>query len=54
MCRADMLEKMHREQDAGRYIFYGKDIDSLSDEEVKTAYMNMMNYQSDARTHSDW
>ena len=54
MSRADMQEKTHREQDAGRYIFYGKDINTLSDEEVKTAYMNMLNYQSDARTHSDW
>ena len=45
---------MHEMEDSGRYRFYGEKIEDIPDDQVVNRYMTMMNFLSDARTHSDW
>ena len=51
MNRQEYLEKMKEAEKKKIYFFYGLDLASLTDEELKNQYANMQNYLSDVRTH---
>ena len=50
----DRRQRMHEMEDSGQYRFYGEKIDEIPDDQVEDRYMQMMNFLSDARTHTDW
>ena len=47
----DKFQEAEREK---QYYLYGKDPEKMTLEELQEQYMNMMNFLSDARTHTDW
>lgn len=53
--RETMLDKMKKAHEDKSYIFYGdSNFDDWTDKEVQNKYMDMINFLSDARTHTDW
>ncbi len=55
LSREEMIERMREAEANGTYHFYGRyDFDTLDDEKIQSIYMDMINYLSDARTHTDW
>ena len=50
----DRRQRMHEMEASGRYRFYRENIDDIPDNQVEERYMQMMNFLSDARTHTDW
>lgn len=53
--REIMVKKMKKAHEDKSYTFYGdNNFDDWSDEEVLNNYMDMLNFLSDARTHTDW
>ncbi len=55
LSREEMIEKMEKAHNDKSYIFYkDHDFKNWSDEKVQDKYIDMINFQSDARTHTDW
>ncbi len=55
LTREEMIEELKKAHEDKTYIFYhGTDFENWSDEKVQSKYMDMRNYLSDARTHTDW
>ena len=50
----DRRQRMHEMEASGRYRFYRENIDDIPDNQVEERSMQMMNFLSDARTHTDW
>lgn len=51
MTTEDMRQELIHAEETGSYTCYNDDIATMTEEEVKVAYINMRNYLSDARTH---
>ncbi len=50
-----MIENMKNAHEDQSYIFYGNsNFNDWTDEEIQNNYMDMLNFLSDARTHTDW
>lgn len=49
--KIDYKAKLKEAQEKKIYFCYGTDIDAMTEDEARTAYCNMQNYLSDARTH---
>ena len=47
----NMRQELIHAEETRSYISYGADIATMTEEEVKVAYINMRNYLSDTRTH---
>ena len=48
------IEKFKEAEERKTYFLYGLDPKTMTLEELKDKYMTMVNYLSDASTHTDW
>ena len=48
------IEEFRKAKEEKRYYLYQYDPEKMTLEELQSQYMNMINYLSDARTHTDW
>ena len=48
------IDKFQEAERENQYYLYGKNPEKMTLEELQDQYMNMMNFLSDARTHTDW
>ena len=48
------IEKLKEAEESKTYFLYGLDPNTMTLEELQDKYMTMVNYLSDARTHTDW
>ena len=55
LSREEMIERLKKaETDKVYFVYNDNNFEEMTDEKLETTYINMQNYLSDARTHTDY